>query len=139
MKESYCWCGSNVNSTGGCAAVPLYHDPLATGTTHPSEVRVLYIAGPMSGYDECNYPAFHEAARLLREVGYTVINPAEFGQNRSHYNDLIKMDLIEMLTHAEGIAVLPGWEASRGATNEVNVGKFVGMSAMSVEYWLDLD
>ena len=42
-----------------------------------SHLQTIYIAGPMTGLPECNYPAFHEAARRLRLLGYEVLNPAE--------------------------------------------------------------
>ena len=37
----------------------------------------IYIAGPMSGKVDHNYPAFHAAAKFLREKGWTVFSPAE--------------------------------------------------------------
>lgn len=37
----------------------------------------IYLAGPMRGYAEFNFPAFHAAAARLREQGHTVFNPAE--------------------------------------------------------------
>ena len=35
----------------------------------------IYIAGPMSGLPEMNYPAFFAEATRLRGLGYEVINP----------------------------------------------------------------
>ena len=37
----------------------------------------IYLAGPMRGYPEFNFPAFHAAAAKLRAEGHTVFNPAE--------------------------------------------------------------
>lgn len=37
----------------------------------------LYIAGPMTGLPDLDFPAFHEAAAKLRAQGHEVINPAE--------------------------------------------------------------
>ena len=39
----------------------------------------VYIAGPMSGYEEFNFPAFNKAEELLRKsYGYEhVVNPAK--------------------------------------------------------------
>lgn len=37
----------------------------------------LYLAGPMSGLPGFNFPAFHAAAKVLREAGYIIISPAE--------------------------------------------------------------
>ena len=37
----------------------------------------LYLAGPMRGYPQFNFPAFHAYAKMLREQGHTVFSPAE--------------------------------------------------------------
>ena len=37
----------------------------------------VYIAGPMSGIENSNFPAFHAAAAELRALGHEVVNPAE--------------------------------------------------------------
>jgi len=39
-------------------------------------VTTIYIAGPMSGLPEFNYPAFFAAAEQLTAAGYDVLNPA---------------------------------------------------------------
>ena len=43
--------------------------------SHP--IRTLYLAGPMSGLPQFNYPAFGHAAVTLRGLGYAVLNPAD--------------------------------------------------------------
>ena len=40
-------------------------------------IKKLYLAGPMRGYPEDNYPHFNEMAAELRKLGYAVFNPAE--------------------------------------------------------------
>lgn len=37
----------------------------------------VYIAGPMTGLPEYNFPAFHAAAKAWRDAGWEVLNPAE--------------------------------------------------------------
>ena len=39
-------------------------------------VRV-YIAGPMTGIPQYNFPEFDRVATLLRAMGYDVVSPAE--------------------------------------------------------------
>ena len=39
--------------------------------------QTIYVAGPMRGYEEFNYPAFYEAERILESIGWDVVNPAK--------------------------------------------------------------
>jgi len=95
----------------------------------------IYLAGPMTGHPNLNYPAFLEAAMYLREQGHEVFSPAEadverhgpeimhpFGDADAHpdfsLREALKIDLTWICEHAEGIALLPGWERSKGARTE---------------------
>jgi hypothetical protein len=82
----------------------------------------IYVAGPMSGYLDCNYPAFHAAATAWRAAGWEVVNPAENfgGQQGLPYADYMRQDLTQLLT-CDAIALLPGWEKSKGASLEHHV------------------
>lgn len=87
-----------------------------------------YLAGPMSGYPEFNYPAFTAAAESLREQGLTVISPHELhdGDTSQHWTCYLRRDLRALLDCDE-IVLLPGWEKSRGACLEVAVAEALMM------------
>lgn len=72
----------------------------------------IYIAGPMTGYPESNYPAFHRAAAAWRTAGWNVCNPAEhFGGDQSkRYTEYVEAD-VAALKGCDAIAMLPGWDA----------------------------
>lgn len=104
----------------------------------------IYIAGPMSGYPEFNYPAFHEAERKLREAGYEPVNPAlphqvsDDGDSLAAgvtYQDCLREALQALLT-CDGVALLPGWELSKGAKLEHHVATVLGFDVRLDEYWL---
>ena len=99
---------------------------------------MLYVAGPMTGYPECNYPAFKGASWQLRNAGFQVWNPAERVDSHvaRHYVDLLRDDLKGLL-QCEGVAILPGWEFSVGARNEVTVAGVLRMPVKSVDDWLN--
>lgn len=91
----------------------------------------LYVAGPMSGCDEWNYPAFHEAARRLRAKGYDVVSPAELDEEghvvgSKPWEWYMRRDLWALLG-CEAVAVLDGWRQSKGASLEVYVASALGM------------
>lgn len=89
-------------------------------------MKLLYLSGPMAGYPEWNHPAFHRAADQLRILGYMVLNPADYGVDEKDWTACLRRDLHDVL-RAEAIAVLPGWESSRGATLETDVARRLGM------------
>jgi hypothetical protein len=100
----------------------------------------IYLSGPMSFMPEFNFPAFHDAADFLKEQGHEVFNPAErdverYGEDFSKNNptgnpslvperygfslrDALAEDLDWICRNADAIALLPGWEQSKGARAE---------------------
>lgn len=111
---------------------------------------MLYLSGPMRGYDHYNYPAFEEGTAKLARAGYTVYSPHQADAfldlpgfdpavpgsfTEAHRNTAMRAD-IEAILAADGVAVLPGWEDSEGATLEVSVAKAIGLRVMSVDGWV---
>jgi len=87
----------------------------------------VYISGPMTGYDELNYPAFELAAKQLRALGYVVISPHEINPKKGmSYENCMKADIAALLL-CDAIALLPGHENSKGAALETAIGKVLGM------------
>lgn len=111
----------------------------------------VYLAGPMRGIPEFNFPAFHAAAALLRAEGHVVFNPAEkdvetYGENVTSptgnertlarkvgktplelRREVFLVDTEWICKHADAIALLPRWESSKGATAERALGIALGL------------
>lgn len=78
----------------------------------------LYVAGPMTGHPELNFPAFNATAAALRAAGHEVENPAEINPDpAAEWTDCMFADL-KALTDCDAIVMLPGWEKSPGAQIE---------------------
>jgi hypothetical protein len=91
---------------------------------------LIYLAGPMSGLPDWNYPAFHKAAAELRAAGHTVINPAEVNPDTTQpWESCLRACLAEVVK-CDTIALLPGWEHSRGAKLEAYVAEQLKMPRM---------
>jgi len=98
--------------------------------TQPEPKRI-YIAGPMTGYPDCNFQAFHAAAERLAAAGWAVFNPAEnFGGRKDlPREEYLRLDLAA-LAQCDAIAMLPGWEDSRGAKLEYLVAREMGCTVL---------
>lgn len=100
----------------------------------------VYLAGPMTGIPNYNFPAFMEAAAKLRDLGLSVFNPAEkdleeWGTieevlKNANYRDCLRKDLNYLLDHADAIALLPNWENSKGVAAEVALAKALKLPIM---------
>lgn len=113
----------------------------------------IYLSGPMRGYKDFNFPAFDKAAAELREEGHEVFNPAEKDREhdpvgktwKSKDGDIVKAeskgfdrrvairaDLDYIIDHADAIALLPGWEASKGANAELWLARFLDLKEIEL-------
>lgn len=87
----------------------------------------VYVAGPMTGYENYNFPAFIAAAEKLIEQGYDVVNPVDHGVvEGAGWSDYLRHDLAK-LSRCEKVFFLPGWENSKGACLEKHIAEELGM------------
>ena len=102
--------------------------------------RRIYISGPMTGYPGCNFAAFHDAAERLTMAGWQVFNPAEnFGGRKDLPREAyLRLDLLT-LAQCDAIAMLPGWEKSRGANLEYTVARELGCTVINAVTLQGLD
>jgi hypothetical protein len=106
----------------------------------PNKSLVWYLAGPMRGLPQCNFPRFIETAKVLRDWGYIIKSPAEMdspatqadaltcaaGEDRATYGgetpgQILSRDVRVVADEVGGVIFLPGWWNSRGARLEAHV------------------
>lgn len=98
----------------------------------------IYLAGPMTGITQLNFPRFNAEAARLRELGFTVINPAEINADTSKcWRDCMRADIRELVT-CDAIALLPGWERSRGAALEHHIMTMLGLAVFTVDELVEM-
>ena len=91
-------------------------------------MKTTYIAGPMTGIDKYNKPAFDDAARRLRKQGKIVINPADNfgGDQTAEHTDYMRYSIHQLLI-ATDVYMLRGWMDSTGARVEYEVAMSLGL------------
>jgi hypothetical protein len=89
-------------------------------------MKRIYLSGAMTGLPEFNFPAFHAEAAHLRSLGYEVVNPAETNSDHPSWEICLRRDIAELM-ECDTLALLDGWEASKGASLEVFVAQQVGI------------
>lgn len=104
----------------------------------------VYLAGPMRGYPNWNFEAFDEAEKRWKEAGHWPISPAAMdravgfspketdGSDIEHLKYAMTVD-VAALYFADAIALLTGWEGSRGATVELALAQFLGLPVYCAE------
>jgi nucleoside 2-deoxyribosyltransferase len=90
-------------------------------------MKRVYIAGPMTGYPDLNFPTFHRVAARYRAKGLEVVNPAEINSDpAAGWVDCMRNDIRELVT-CDAIVLLPGSERSKGASLELHIARALGM------------
>lgn len=93
----------------------------------------VYIAGPMTGIDDYNFPAFNAKEAELRAVGFEVENPTAHGiVEGATWTDYMAYDLAR-LALCNTIYMLPGWAKSKGASIERQLALDLGMTVLGAE------
>lgn len=105
-------------------------------------MSTFYIAGPMIGYPQFNYPAFHKAGEELKKSEIKFLSPAhdEFGQpiqpphpdEEHRWQEHLRASLKKLLL-CDGVYMLKGWETSPGAGLEYRTALTLGMT-ITVQY-----
>jgi|SRR5665213_2072265 len=131
--------------TPAAATMECIVTPITKRLVRPNQDPIVYVAGPMTGIPDFNFPAFDEGRDYV--VGlekYQVISPADV--DREEKIDQLDLDIhnvpenifqlcmrrdLEIVANAHAIFLLKGWEKSRGANNELFVANTCG-----VEVWI---
>ena len=101
----------------------------------------LYVAGPMTGLPDYNYPAFDGAAALLAERGYPVENPAENEQlfkdrvSPPHYTEYLPAGADRVPPPLKGRNAVAAQQL-RQPRAQVQTAGILGLEVRPVAEWL---
>jgi len=132
-----------------CRPAPIDPAPLGGRVPVPPQKNV-YLAGKMRGLPNFNKPMFDMATRFLREKGFFVFSPVEHSESiygpKLYDNNptgdeakagvdgrvVFAADLKFICEQADIVALLPGWETSKGACAEKAVAEALGLEVIKL-------
>ena len=96
----------------------------------------IYLSGKITGREKADYTMqFARAEQFYKTSGFEVINPVKIGEAllslnpKAEYEDFMIRDL-EALSTCTHIAMLEGWEDSKGARREKAEAEKLGLEIM---------
>lgn len=95
----------------------------------------IYIAGPITGVIGAEV-AFRRAAHALREAGYEPVSPYDVQLPADTPWETCMRATTRLLTTCDAVAILLGYQESKGACIEVDWAKGVGLEVRGVNYWV---
>lgn len=113
----------NVQDRGGSGWLRDHKQNLSEGSENREDIQMIgYLSGPITGNSDYE-KQFAQAAEALTRKGYDVINPAALNQaiplTKLSYARIMEIDLL-LLSMADFLVQLPGWESSVGANRELS-------------------
>ena len=103
----------------------------------------IYIAGPMRGLPDFNYSTFNDWAHILRDFDWDVVNPVEIGAaygtpEQINADTALLAAVMAAELHAletcDAIFMLPGWEKSTGARQELAAALRYGLQILQAAF-----
>lgn len=97
----------------------------------------IYVSGPITGREHDAEERFREACRALHGAVPCagVVNPYCSCPPGTPYREAMRRDL-RLLLDCDGVALMEGWEGSRGCRAEVAVAEAIGIPARPIAEWV---
>lgn len=118
------------------AAIERERNKRQIGPAHEVDYPRIYVAGPVTGLPNENRPAFTAAELQLRGLAFAVVNPLTLPHRHDKTWASYMRECIPAMLTCESVALLPGWQLSRGAIAERDIALMLGMDVRPLADWL---
>ncbi|MDR0675737.1 MAG: DUF4406 domain-containing protein [Elusimicrobiota bacterium] len=102
----------------------------------------LFLSGPITNIDDYR-KRFDQDDNLLTSKGWAVANPTRMGleifpDTEDGWKDCMK-ETISIMIKCNGVALMDGWEKSRGSKIEKEIADILGIPTKTVIDWAKQD
>jgi hypothetical protein len=110
----------------------------------------VYIAGPMKGIPDLNYPKFMKMTAAGRGCHWDIQNPAGLGSKRGVLDEdfslasrhpqvqgMVIISGLSLLATCSTMVLLDGWEESNGSLIELMLANRIGIKAISERAYMN--
>ena len=116
---------------------------------HREDLAYTYLAGPISGREKKNWPAFFEVEQAIghmwcltpHRINSLIVNneilPDE--QILKDETTYFRASVNSLLNHAKSIVLIRDWQESQGAMAEYLLAKRLGLPAFEVVYYHEVN
>lgn len=106
------------------------------GAPEPDPDRpTIFISGGISGVPDYA-SAFQKARYALKSAGYNVVDPSlTKGEPGWRWLDWMRVSVIQLMA-CDGVALLPGYQYSKGANIEYALAESLGLPVKMVDEWV---
>lgn len=100
--------------------------------------RTIYVSGPVTGQEDTARERFLEACRAIGLHGRFegTANPCALCPPDATHEEAMRRCL-RVLLNCDAMALLPGWEESRGCLAEYAVACAIGIPVKPLDQWLE--
>jgi hypothetical protein len=98
-----------------------------------TKLKRVYVAGPITGREGYNAEAFALASELLQDAGYDPVNPHTICAHQDREFSYYMAKLLKEVCLSDIVALLPGWEDSKGAKLEAYVAIECGIPVKPIK------
>ena len=92
--------------------------------------KKVYLSGPITGMSNKNIEEFEKYEEKFRNLNFEVVNPHKLHtkeeEEKYTWSQFMKVDIKAMMD-CDFVAVLKGWEKSKGANLEVYIARNIEM------------
>jgi nucleoside 2-deoxyribosyltransferase len=102
--------------------------------------KIVYLSGPITGKPNNNESAFFEAEKIIKKLGYKVVNPLRIKLfhrfNEPSWKNYMRADLSK-LVRCDYVVLLGSWIRSKGVKLEIEIAIQLDIPSFTIKDFIE--